>query len=94
MNDETVNRGVFITCLILTIACILGACHARADERREHREHHAHHNYELERQQSYMVQGPVQQRMLIGKTQIDGYRQRDGSTVWYRGNNVVGITQH
>ena len=32
-------------------------------------------------------------RLIIGKRQIDGYRQRDGSRIWLEGNSVIGVTR-
>jgi len=94
MNDETINRGVFMICLLMTIACVLATCsHVRGDDIPKERPHHeVLHNYGLERQQAYMVEGPPTQRMIIGRREIDGYSNHSGTTVWYERNNVVGVT--
>jgi hypothetical protein len=65
---------------------------AQADPRRE-RKRNQHHNYIIERQQSYQVQGPPTDRLIIGKRQIDGYRLPSGGRIWFEGNNVVGVTR-
>jgi hypothetical protein len=80
---------------LITIAMlIMVALSAQADDRRgDRRERREHHNYILERQSAYMVQGPPTHRLIIGKRQIDGYRQRDGSRIWFEGNNVIGVTR-
>jgi hypothetical protein len=79
---------------LLTITMlIVAAVTAQADDRRERDRNHEHHNYIIERQQAYMVQGPPTDRLIIGSREIDGYRQRDGTRVWFEGNNVVGISR-
>ena len=74
---------------ILRTAVVLLLCvaTARADDRRDYR------NYILRRQQAYQVQGVPTSRLIIGKREIDGYRQRDGSRIWFEKDNVVGVTQ-
>ena len=80
-----------LTTLVMLVAIALTA---QADDRRgDQRERREHHNYILERQSAYMVQGPPTQRLIIGKREIDGYTQRDGSRMWFEGNNVVGVTR-
>ena len=72
---------------------------ANADDNRGRREHRdarraESHNYIIERQQAYQVQGPPTSRLIIGKRQIDGYKDYGtGTTVWYEGNHVVGVTR-
>lgn len=50
------------------------------------------HDYAIERQQAYLVEGPPTDRIINGSTQLDGYRQRDGSVIWYDRLNVKGVT--
>jgi hypothetical protein len=90
MEDATVNRWVLIVSAICTLL-VLAAMAARADDRERSREHH---DYIIERQQAYMVEGPPTDRLIIGRRQIDGYRQRDGSTIWFEGNNIVGVKRN
>jgi len=81
---------------LITIAVlVMVALSAQADDHRdrERQNNHEHHDYIIERQQSYQVQGPPTDRLIIGKRQIDGYRQRDGSRIWFEGNSVVGVTR-
>ena len=75
---------------LLIVALTLST--VQADDRRDRREKSETHDYIIERQQAYMVQGVPTSRLIIGRRQIDGYTQRDGSKVWFEGNNVVGVT--
>jgi hypothetical protein len=78
---------------LITIAMlVMVSLSAQADDRRARRDRE-HHDYIIERQQSYQVQGPPTDRLIIGKRQIDGYRQRDGGHIWFEGNSVVGVTR-
>ena len=82
--------------LILSAALALLAPNARADDNQKtnDRSHSEHHNYIIERQESYQVQGPPTDRLIIGKLEIDGYRDyRTGTTLWFEGNHVVGVTR-
>lgn len=81
--------------LIPTVLALL-ALSVQADDRRKtnERSHSEHHNYIIERQESYQVQGPPTERMIIGRREIDGYRDhRTGTTMWFEGDHVVGITR-
>jgi hypothetical protein len=81
--------------LIPTVLALL-ALSAQADDGRKtsDRSHSEHHNYIIERQEAYQVQGPPTDRLIIGKRQIDGYHSyRDGTTLWFEGNHVVGVTK-
>lgn len=72
---------------LLTITMLIAAAlSAQADDRRN-RDRKEHHNYILERQQAYQVQGVPTSRLIIGKREIDIYR--DGTM--FEGNNVVGV---
>jgi hypothetical protein len=75
------------TAVLILLTFELAQAEPRKKEKREH------HDYIIERQQSYQVQGPPTDRLIIGKRQIDGYRQRDGSRIWFEGNSVVGVTR-
>jgi hypothetical protein len=75
---------------ITTLAAL--ALTAQADDHRR-AEKREHHNYILERQEAYMVQGPPTDRLIIGKREIDGYNQHNGTTIWFEGNHVVGVTR-
>jgi hypothetical protein len=39
-----------------------------------------------------MVHGVPTDRIIVGRREIDGYSQRDGSKVWFEKNNLVGVT--
>ena len=69
--------------LIATLAAAQADDHDR--DRRDQR--HESHNYIIERQQAYQVQGVPTDRLIIGKRQLDIYR--DGTV--FEGNNVVGV---
>jgi hypothetical protein len=73
----------------LLIVALLTTAHADDKRRAEKREHH---NYILERQESYQAQGVPTSRIIVGKREIDGYTQRDGSKVWFERDNVVGVS--
>ena len=51
------------------------------------REQREHHNYIIERQQAGLVQGPPTSRLIIGKREIDIYR----NGMMFEKNNLVGI---
>jgi len=80
--SELRTLGIVIP-LLLVCAVI-----ARADDHdRDRRERHESHNYILERQQAYQVQGVPTSRIIVGKREIDVYR--DG--MMFEGNHVVGV---
>jgi hypothetical protein len=81
--------------LIPTVLALL-AISVQADDHRKtnDRSRSEHHNYIIERQEAYQVQGPPTDRMIIGKRQIDGYRDyRTDTTLWFEGYHVVGVTR-
>jgi hypothetical protein len=59
---------------------------AHADDRRRH-ERRENRNYIIERQQAYQVRGTPTSRLIIGKREVDVYR--DGTM--FEKNNVVGV---
>ena len=72
------------------LALALVAITAQADDQHKQRaERQESHNYIIERQQAYQVQGVPTSRLIIGKREIDVYR--DGTM--FEGNNVVGVRQ-
>jgi hypothetical protein len=85
------------TIFILLAALVALVMTVNADDNRRSRdriERREHHNYIIERQEAYQVQGPPTERMIIGKREIDGYHDyRTGTTLWFEGNHVVGITR-
>jgi hypothetical protein len=64
---------------------------AKADEHDQDRDKQTH-DWVIERQEDYMVQGPPTDRIINGRRELDGYRQPDGSTVWFDRDRVTGIT--
>jgi hypothetical protein len=46
-----------------------------------------HHNYIIERQEAYQVQGVPTSRLIIGKREIDIYR----NGMMFEKNNLVGV---
>jgi hypothetical protein len=76
-----IKAGTFTTTLLLAIAC------AHADDRDGRRQRREQHNYIIERQQAYQVQGVPTQRLIIGRREIDIYR----NGVMFERNNVVGF---
>jgi hypothetical protein len=78
----------------MTTLAALIAMTAQADdhERNRNRERCESHNYIIERQEAYQVQGVPTSRLVIGTREIDGYNQHNGTTIWFEGNHVVGVT--
>jgi hypothetical protein len=73
--------------LTMLIALMMIAI-AQADDRRARRhERRVNHNYILERQQSYQVQGVPTSRIIVGKRELDVYR----NGLIFEKNNVVGV---
>lgn len=70
----------------VVIACALPVG-AHADDRRPRERKQEQHNYIIERQQAYQVQGVPTQRLIIGRREIDVYR----NGVMFERNNVVGV---
>jgi len=68
----------------VVMACVPQGAHAddRHTQRREQQ-----HNYIIERQQAYQVQGVPTQRLIIGRREIDIYR----NGVMFERNNVIGV---
>jgi hypothetical protein len=77
-RKQTMKRLLTIAVLI---AMAVGLAQAEPRDRREHR------NYILRRQQAYQVQGVPTSRLIIGKRQIDIYR----NGMMFEGDNLVGI---
>lgn len=77
-----------IAVILLTLWTLVAA---RADDRDQDRDRD-NHDYIIERQEDYMVQGPPTDRIINGSRQLDGYRQPDGSTVWFDKSHVEGVT--
>jgi len=78
--------------LLTAMLVLMVATGVLGDEPRREREQHER-SYDIRRQEAYMVQGPPTDRLLIGRRQLDGYTQRDGSKVWFERDNVVGVTR-
>jgi hypothetical protein len=77
--------------LITLMAAAALATAAQADER-DHKKHHHHRdceseNYILRRQEAYQVEGVPTDRLIIGKRQIDIYR--DGKM--FEGDHMIGV---
>jgi len=72
----------------VVMACTSPPSGVHADDRRRERaERRESHNYIIERQQAYQVQGVPTQRLIIGRRQIDIYR----NGLMFERNNVVGV---
>jgi len=69
---------------VLLIVALLAT--AQADDKHE-RERKEHHNYIIERQELGLVQGVPTSRLIIGKREVDIYR--DGKM--FEKDNLVGI---
>jgi hypothetical protein len=70
--------------LILAAAMIATACGEPRERNHNQRESH---NYIIERQQAGLVQGPPTSRIIIGRREIDVYR----NGMIFEKNNLVGI---
>jgi hypothetical protein len=76
---------IIATALLIVLTIALTRAEPRKSKERNH-------NYILRRQQAYQVQGSPTSRLIIGKREIDGYRDhRTGTTLWFEGDNVVGV---
>jgi len=87
------RREKVMMAILIIIVILLGVRCALADDRDRRERDTRTHNWILERQSAYMVEGPPTDRILVGKREIDGYRQRDGTRVWYERDHVVGVTR-
>jgi hypothetical protein len=91
MNKIIRRASVIRMKTILTLglaALVIGT--AQADDHRD-RDHRTH-NYIIERQQAGLIEGVPTIRRIIGRREIDGYRDlRTGTTLWFEGNNLVGV---
>jgi hypothetical protein len=80
------SAGALLCAVVM--ACTFAPTGVHADDRRRERvERHESHNYIIERQQAYQVQGVPTERLIIGRRQIDIYR----NGLMFEGNNVVGV---
>jgi hypothetical protein len=70
----------------VVMACVPQGAHAD-DRRHRQQQRREQHNYIIERQQAYQVQGVPTQRLIIGRREIDIYR----NGVMFERNNVVGF---
>ena len=77
-----------IAVLLLTLWALVAAYADDHDQKAKDQDH----DYIIERQQDYMVQGPPTDRIINGSRELDGYRQPDGSTVWFDRSHVEGVT--
>jgi hypothetical protein len=68
-----------------TTTLLLFAIAITAQAEPQRREHNR--NYIIERQQAHQVQGPPTSRLIIGRRQIDVYK----NGVMFEKNNVVGV---
>jgi hypothetical protein len=83
-----VKKGVFL----LLIAAALAAP-AQAEPRQRQHQRQSEPNYILRRQEAGLVSGMPTTRRIIGKREIDGYHDyRTGTTLWFEGDHVVGVT--
>lgn len=72
------------TAAIAVLLC--AAAIAQADDRdRDHRERN--HNYIIERQEAYQVEGVPTSRIIVGRREIDVYR----NGMMFEGNHLVGV---
>jgi hypothetical protein len=69
---------------IIAVVLILGTLATMQAEPRQHRESR---NYILRRQQAYQVQGVPTSRLIIGRREIDIYR----NGMMFEKDNLVGI---
>jgi hypothetical protein len=76
-----------IVVILLTLWAMVAAF---ADD--DHDQQDRDRDYIIERQQDYLVEGPPTDRIINGSRELDGYRQRDGSVIWYDRLNVAGVT--
>jgi hypothetical protein len=85
-NIEDMKKLITVATLIVLAIAI-----AHADDKRRARRHerHENRNYIIERQQAYQVRGTPTSRLIIGKREIDVYR--DGTM--FERNHVVGVRQ-
>lgn len=77
------------TTLITTLAAITLVASTQAGDHRRRESRSSSHNYIIERQQAGQVSGVPTSRRIIGKREIDVYR--DGSM--FEKNNYVGSTR-
>jgi hypothetical protein len=75
----------FITGLIVALIIVAATCFAGEREKRSHKREH--HNWIIERQTAGQVQGVPTSRRIIGKREIDVYR----NGLMFERNNVVGV---
>lgn len=78
-----------IAVILLTVLALVAA---RADDHDQDRDREMTHDYIIERQETGMVEGPPTDRIINGRRELDGYRQPDGTTIWFERSSVVGVT--
>jgi hypothetical protein len=71
---------------LLTLLMLLPLCAHADDRRRQHRRERSH-NYIIERQEAYQVEGVPTSRLIIGKREIDIYR----NGMMFERDHLVGV---
>ena len=90
LNSTKKNRTVKKTLItLMAVAALVTA--VQADER-DHKKHRHHRdcesaNYILRRQEAYQVEGVPTHRLIIGKRQIDIYRNGE----MFEGDHMIGF---
>ena len=78
-----------IAVILMTLWVLVAA---RADDQDQDRDRNQDRDYAIERNELGLTEGPVTDRILNGSHEVDGYRQSDGTVIWYDRLNVVGVT--
>jgi hypothetical protein len=73
--------------ILIALVVLIATVTANADDRRTRRQDRREPNWIIERQRGYQVEGVPTDRLIIGRREIDIYR--DG-TMFEKGN-VVGV---
>ena len=80
--------------LIPTVLTLLALSVQADDHRKTDESSHPSENYILRRQEAGHAEGVPTIRRIIGKREIDSYRDyRTGATLWFEGDHVVGVTR-
>jgi hypothetical protein len=77
------------TTIVVILLTLWALVVARADD---YGQDDSEPNYIIERQQAYLVEGTPDERIIDGDREIDGYRQPDGSIIWFERFNIVKET--